>query len=98
MATGGMLEGVYVCVARRCKGGNFEPWLIEEKLMLGQNFFLDLPGHWAQLLVVAPQACRAKLALLPSSDYGSNSNQCSRHFWECGPCRVAHELHPSVRP
>ena len=46
MATGGMLEGVYVCVARRCKGGDFEPWPIEEKLMLGQNFFLDLPGHW----------------------------------------------------
>ena len=45
MATGGMLEGVYVCVARRCKGGDFEPWLIEEKLMLGQYFFLDLPYH-----------------------------------------------------
>ena len=43
MATGGMLEGVYVRVARRCKGSDFEPWLIEEKLMLGQYFFLDLP-------------------------------------------------------
>ena len=37
------------------------------------------PGHWAQLLVVAPQACRAKLALLPSSGYGSNSNINSAH-------------------
>ena len=45
LATGGMLEGVYVCVARRCKGGDFEPWLTEEELMLGEYFFLDLPYH-----------------------------------------------------
>ena len=45
MATGGMLEDVDVCVARWCKGGGFEPRLTEIKLMLGQNFLLDLPYH-----------------------------------------------------
>ena len=45
MATGGMLEGVDVCIARCCKGGDFEPRLTEVKLMLGQNFFLDLSYH-----------------------------------------------------
>ena len=39
------------------------------------------PGHWAQFLVVAPQACRAKLALLPSSGYGSNSNSAHSTSW-----------------
>ena len=39
------------------------------------------PGHWAQLLVVVPQACRAKLALLPSSGYGSNSNSAHSTSW-----------------
>ena len=45
MATGGMLEGVYVCIARRGKGGDLEPCLTKVKLMLGQNFLLDLPYH-----------------------------------------------------
>ena len=31
MATGGMLEGVYVCIACRAKGGDFKPVLIKSK-------------------------------------------------------------------
>ena len=45
MATGSMLEGVYVCIVRRVKRGEFEPCLTKVKLMLGQNFLLDLPYH-----------------------------------------------------
>ena len=47
MATGGMLEGVYVCIAcrARAKGGDFKPCLTKVKLMIGQNFLLDLPYH-----------------------------------------------------
>ena len=45
MATGSMFEGVYVCLVRRAKRGDFEPCLTKVKLMLGQNFLLDLPYH-----------------------------------------------------
>ena len=45
MATGGMLEGVYVCIACRAKGSDLKPVLTKVKLMIGQNFLLDLPDH-----------------------------------------------------
>ena len=42
MATGGMLEGVYVCIVCRAKGGDFKPCLTKVELVSGQNFLLDL--------------------------------------------------------
>ena len=53
------------------------------------------PGHWAPLLVVAPQACRTKLALLPCSSYGSNSNSAHSTSWNVDLVEWQ-ELHPSV--
>ena len=44
-ATGGMFEGLYVFVTWSREGSDFEPWLIEEELMFGQNFLFNLPNH-----------------------------------------------------
>ena len=48
--------------------------------------------------VVALQACRAKLVLLPSSDCGSKSNSARSTSWNVDLVRATQELHPSVRP
>ena len=42
MAAGGMLEGVYICLACCAKGGDFKPCLTKVELVTGQNFLLDL--------------------------------------------------------
>jgi len=43
--TGGMFKGLYVFVTWSREGSDFEPRLIEEKLMFGQNFLFNLPNH-----------------------------------------------------
>ena len=35
MAAGGMLEGVYICLACCAEGGHFKPCLTKVKLMIG---------------------------------------------------------------
>ena len=45
-----LLEGVYVCIACRGKGGDLEPCLTKVKLMLGQN----LPSRSALPFVQEP--------------------------------------------
>ena len=42
MAAGGVLEGVYICLACCAKGGDFKPCLTKVELVTGQNFLLDL--------------------------------------------------------
>ena len=44
-ATGSMFEGLDVFVAWSGKGSKLKPWLVEIKLMFGQNFLFDLPKH-----------------------------------------------------
>ena len=44
-ATDSMFEGLDVFVAWSSKGSKLKPWLVEIKLMFGQNFLFDLPKH-----------------------------------------------------
>ena len=51
----------------------------------------------AQFLVVVPWLV-GQSSTSPFFCLRIQFQQRSRHFLECRPCRVAHELHPSVRP
>ena len=42
---GDVPKGFYVFVTWSREGSDFEPWLLEEKLMFGQNFLFNLPNH-----------------------------------------------------